>query len=137
MARKAYRCKTALRRVCVIQYFIVLSALRRFRGVMLRGEARDVSLSPRSPRTPSRSQRTRRFVHVFTYFFPKCLISDQDGSAFLFFDYFSIKMKVFFNSTSAFLISDFYVQRSHKLTPIRAYVKNSIFKNYFLEKNGL
>ena len=89
--------------------------LRRFDSVMLRGEARDVpSPCGCSPLTCC-SLRTRHFVYVFTYFFPKRLVSDQGPSAFLFFDYFSMKMKVV-NFISPFFIRDFYVQRSHNLT---------------------
>ena len=65
---------------------------------MLRGEAMGVPFLPagasRSLRTSSRTQRTQCFVYVSAYFYPKCTTSNQDPSAFLFFDYFAIEIKV-------------------------------------------
>ena len=90
--------------------------------------------APRSPRTPSRSQRTRCFVYIFTYFFPKCLVSDQGPSAFSFFGYFSIRIKVFLTLSLNFLYEIFMFKCTS--SPIRAYV-NSILKNFFLKKKCL
>ena len=68
-----------------------------------RGEGRlsVPATAPRSSRTSLRSLiRTRCFVYTFTYFFPKCLVNDQDLSAFSFFDYFFTRMKVFLTDST-------------------------------------
>ena len=113
--------------------------LRKFDNVMLRDEARVVPSffvgTPRSPRASSRSLRTRHFVYVFTYFFPKCFVATKIPLYFYSLSIFLFKWKSY-NFISAFFIRVIYVHGHITTLSFKNKCKKFDFQELFSRKNA-